>query len=448
MNISTTSLPVFKKQFIYRILYPFVKLLHGIFYHKISVSGLENIPDGTPVLIAANHQNALMDALAVLFASPRPVGFMARADIFKKPAIAAILNMLKILPVYRIRDGFDSLDNNKEAFDQAIAVLQSGTPVCLLPEGSHLGEKRLRPLKKGIGRIAFQAQSAQLDPPLVVVPAGIDYSDYFHSGADLNVVFGQAIPIGQFMTQYANNPAIALNQFTRALTQGMKAVMLDLPEQDYALIHDLTRLEQAATKPAQNDPAANTLENLRNSAHRIITLLPQGSEQREIARIGLNHYKAVLKQHGFSPEKLGFRSPGGFSIKPLLFAILLSPLWMAGAIASFVPLSIARKLASSSRDPHFANSIRFGATILVYPLFIILTGIVLAMLPLPPMTIWMLWLAIPITGLVYFRLKRTLHTASISVRLSCLRIFRPLYYQDMLTKYHQTLQTIQPTNKP
>jgi 1-acyl-sn-glycerol-3-phosphate acyltransferase len=106
--------------------------------------GLEKIPADTPVLFAPNHQNALMDALAVLFAARKPVGFLARADIFKKPAIAKTLNLLKILPIYRIRDGVELLGRNQEVFDNTIEVLNSNTPICILPEGNHEGKKQLR----------------------------------------------------------------------------------------------------------------------------------------------------------------------------------------------------------------------------------------------------------------------------------------------------------------
>ena len=57
-----------------------------------------------------------MDALAVLFTHNGQPVFLARADIFKKKMIAAILYFLKILPVYRIRDGFSSLKANDEIF--------------------------------------------------------------------------------------------------------------------------------------------------------------------------------------------------------------------------------------------------------------------------------------------------------------------------------------------
>src|SRR5665811_1721793 len=99
----------FRWPIFFKILYAYVSVIHRIYYKRITVVGYEKIPVKTPVIFAPNHQNALMDAFAVMFPARKHVVFMARADIFKKPAIAKILNMLQILPIYRIRDGYGEL---------------------------------------------------------------------------------------------------------------------------------------------------------------------------------------------------------------------------------------------------------------------------------------------------------------------------------------------------
>ena len=77
---------------------------NNIFYRKIIVVGRENINPDEHLIFAPNHQNALMDALAVLFTHKGQPIFLARADIFKKKTVASLLYFMKILPVYRIRD--------------------------------------------------------------------------------------------------------------------------------------------------------------------------------------------------------------------------------------------------------------------------------------------------------------------------------------------------------
>src|SRR3972149_7412901 len=139
----------------YKILYYLVFLWLKIYYKRIVVRGLENIPKNVPVIFAPNHQNALMDAFAVLLPlNSKPV-FLARADVFAGKMVTKFLKFAKIMPIYRIRDGIDTLQKNEEIFNQAIKVLENKNKLVILPEGNHSGFRRLRALKKGISRIAF-----------------------------------------------------------------------------------------------------------------------------------------------------------------------------------------------------------------------------------------------------------------------------------------------------
>ena len=149
-----------------------------VFYRKIIVVGSENINPEHHLIYAPNHQNALMDALAVLFTHKGQPVFLARADIFRKKAIASFLYFIKMLPVYRIRDGFSSLKSNDEIFQKTIEVLKHRNGLVILPEGDHAGFRRLRQLKKGICRIAFQADEATgFQLKIKIIPVGVDYSN-------------------------------------------------------------------------------------------------------------------------------------------------------------------------------------------------------------------------------------------------------------------------------
>src|SRR6056297_3984123 len=84
--------------------------------------------------------------------------FFWRVHIFKHPLIARILTFLKLLPIYRIRDGYESLQRNDWILEKVGDLLQHKRSLVIFPEGNHSAERRLRPLKKGICRIAFQAE--------------------------------------------------------------------------------------------------------------------------------------------------------------------------------------------------------------------------------------------------------------------------------------------------
>ena len=71
---------------LYSFLRPFVDYhIHKAFRHY-KVVGTENIPENAACIFGANHTNTLMDALVLLKVNREKKVFIARGDIFKKPA--------------------------------------------------------------------------------------------------------------------------------------------------------------------------------------------------------------------------------------------------------------------------------------------------------------------------------------------------------------------------
>ncbi len=101
-----------------------VRIPYSLFYRKINIIGKENIPRNKPIIFAPNHQNALMDPLAMLFSTPKQIVFLARGDIFKGNILITILTFLKILPVYRQHDGKAALKKNNAVFDESVDYLE------------------------------------------------------------------------------------------------------------------------------------------------------------------------------------------------------------------------------------------------------------------------------------------------------------------------------------
>jgi 1-acyl-sn-glycerol-3-phosphate acyltransferase len=229
--------------------YALVKALVGfwhnnVFYRKVIVLGKDNINPDNHLIFAPNHQNALMDALAVLFTQKGQLIFLARADIFKKKRIAALLYFFKILPVYRIRDGFRSVVGNDEIFDKTIDVLRSKNGLVVLPEGNHEGFRRLRQLKKGICRIAFHADEASsFQLKIKIIPVGLEFSHYTRYRQVLTVVYGKPIEVSEFHELYKEKPEIALNELRSKLSFEMKRLMVHIEsEEDYEAIDELRTL--------------------------------------------------------------------------------------------------------------------------------------------------------------------------------------------------------------
>ncbi|HYB41337.1 MAG TPA: 1-acyl-sn-glycerol-3-phosphate acyltransferase, partial [Candidatus Methylomirabilis sp.] len=75
----------------YRIVRFLARLLLGLFYRRIEVVGGEHIPHSGPLIIAANHHNALVDPMLVMAAIPRSLTILAAAPLFRNPVMGPLL---------------------------------------------------------------------------------------------------------------------------------------------------------------------------------------------------------------------------------------------------------------------------------------------------------------------------------------------------------------------
>ena len=190
-------------------------------YRRMKVRGV--IPDEKAVLICPNHTNTLMDALVVLRSRKAPTVFGARADIFSQPTVAKILRFLKILPMVRRRDGIRNVLRNYETMEEVQDVLANDTPFCMFPEGRHNPGRELQPLQKGVARMAFQSAAVR---PTLVVPVGINYSDFFHYRGSCELVYGDPIDVNAFLAANQDQPeGVQYQTFLAELSGRMSALI-------------------------------------------------------------------------------------------------------------------------------------------------------------------------------------------------------------------------------
>lgn len=205
------------KDGLYAFLRPYVDWLFRRSYRSFRYEGLEKIPTDGAVIFAPNHTNALCDAMAILGIDHGQKVFVARADIFKDPKKAKILNWLKIMPINRVRDGWEEVRHNDETMNKAVEVLRDGVPFCIFAEGTHHPDRTILPLSKGIFRIALQANdSFGQDKPIYIVPVGIEYGDFFHLWTSVKVTIGEAINVTAFSSQHS---ALSYPQLMMALRE-------------------------------------------------------------------------------------------------------------------------------------------------------------------------------------------------------------------------------------
>ncbi len=180
-----------------KIIYLFIKIwiktsLH-LYYRRIKVFGLANIPIDKPVMFLPNHQNALLDPLLIAVDCNRKPYFLTRSDVFKSSILNHLFELVRMIPIYRIRDGRDSLKNNDEVFDKCVKLLLQKESLLMFPEANHGLKRQIRPLSKGFSRILFKAFEHDPNLDVQIVPVGLNYVDAENFPDEVAIYFGKPI---------------------------------------------------------------------------------------------------------------------------------------------------------------------------------------------------------------------------------------------------------------
>jgi len=350
---------------------------NNVFYRKVIVLGRENINPDDPLIFAPNHQNALMDALAVLFTHKGQPIFLARADIFKKRAVAAVLYFLKILPVYRIRDGFSSLKGNDEIFLKTIDVLKSRNGLVILPEGDHAGFRRLRQLKKGICRVAFQSDEATgFTLKIKIIPVALEFSNYSRFRQVLTVEYGKPIEVSEYFDLYKVSPERALNELRARLSNEMKGIMIHIEsEEDYEAIDELRSMINGRFSDDIKVPKLLRDRILVNKMKALKTSDPALYSKICSLSLDIKKKSKELKTDYRLLEKR--KHPLGWLIAGMIGVTVTFPLFIYGNIFNLTFLEIPNLQIRKIKDPQFHSSIRYGISLALafvfLPIYLILS---------------------------------------------------------------------------
>lgn len=362
------------KSFAYNVLKVYAQLGYLCYYKKIRVRYDEPIPKNAAIIFAPNHQNALLDALSVLYAIPERAVFMARADIFKNKWIAKILRFLKILPIFRIRDGYESLGNNDAVFNEAMEVLLRRNRLVILPEGNHEGFRKLRTLKKGLARIAFQAQlKAGMEQDIFIVPVGLDYVPYFKFRGNLSVHYGKAIKVKDFLPVYMDNQAKGLNDLTDHLAEKIKDLIVHIEHEDYDLIYNA--VEKLTPAFISKSGIKSEFEARVELSGKIQKDLNSDHPERNGFLLELKDYIRYIKCLKIIDFKLS-NSLFITAFKSIVMAGIF-PFWICSKIINSLPVFLLKRFIKKIKDVQFHSSLVYGIGIFLFPLYyLLLSGVV------------------------------------------------------------------------
>jgi len=167
--------------------YRFAKWLVGPLYRiafRMRVEGVENVPMQGGVILCANHSSG-HDPVMVGVASPRPVIFMAKEELFRNPFLRVLIRALGAFPVRRGHP-------DRAALRRALEVLESGGCFGVFPEGTRVRGADLGKAEPGTAYLALKSGAT-------VIPVGVSSS--YRLFRPTVVRFGQAVDLSAYQTE-------------------------------------------------------------------------------------------------------------------------------------------------------------------------------------------------------------------------------------------------------
>lgn len=114
----------------------------------LHVDGLEFIPQQGPCILAANHLTNF-DVFPLQLSLPRPLFFMAKAELFNNLLISWLIRQLGAFPIHRgVSDQW--------ALTHSLKVLDNQLILAMFPEGTRSRGRGLSVAKTGAARMAIE----------------------------------------------------------------------------------------------------------------------------------------------------------------------------------------------------------------------------------------------------------------------------------------------------
>lgn len=317
-----------------------------------------------------------MDPLALVVSNPLQTVWLARADLFKSRLARPFLKFLKMLPVYRIRDGKENLSNNDHVFKQVISVLEGGHSVALFPEAAHSGKRQMLPHKKAIPRIALEAEAKHgFNLGLMIVPVGIFYDHYWKFNRTLIVKYGEPIAIDAYKDMYAENPGGAMLALRDEILQNIVPLVLDIKSEQHYEVYEQARVvaETEFSKPtADPDPDIQKFEAARRVVARMEAL--EDTDPSRFDRIvdQVEKYSGQLRNADITDLVVSACRKLGFSevLKDFFLAFITLPVVVFGFLANILPYSVPRVFFRKKvKDYAFLSTFNFAFGLVLFPVF-------------------------------------------------------------------------------
>jgi glycerol-3-phosphate O-acyltransferase/dihydroxyacetone phosphate acyltransferase len=379
------------------ILYGVLRAIAGMalrwFYRDVRVRHANRVPrDATPLVLAVNHPNALVDALLVGWMLPRRMTITAKATLFDNPVVAWFLRVAGVVPLRRASDERRRLTaaagraepvdpaRNTEAFRAILDRLESGGAVLIFPEGKSHDEPALAPLRTGAARIALQAFRERRMQSLAILPIGLIFEQKDAPRSRVLIDVGEPLSVGAWMTAVGSTGAV--DALTQEIDRRLRDVTLNYATTDEAartqgLARVFTSLLGDPLPIGTDRPLEDQVELERRLAQARRLLESEHADPTLRARAEqlldrLDAFEQTLRREGITLDDVAIpidrRHGARFAVREGALLAGVGPIALWGRLNHWLPFRLARMLGErdiASRDQPAMRTILAGLVLVI-----------------------------------------------------------------------------------
>jgi 1-acyl-sn-glycerol-3-phosphate acyltransferase len=404
------------------------------------------VPREGPLVILANHPNALIDPLLVGTSVPRPVLLTAKATLFEHRALAWLLRAAGVVPLRRAKDETGETaarsvtpERNAQAFARVTSALREHRAVLVFPEGISHDDPTLAPLKSGAARMALQAHREGV-AGIRLLPIGLVFEAKERPGSRVLLRVGDALDLDTWLARHTNEA----QGLTQELETRLRTVTLNFASAERAA--RAVRLARVLVAVAGAPSPVDAPESLHVEAATAVRVdaavegladaPPHVTAAADALVSRLDAIDHELRQRGIrlADVRISTRLPDAmaFVVREMPLAVLGMIAVALGWATHWLPLRAARSLAvrsltgNPSRDQPAMRTILFGLLAVLF--WYVAQFVVLMRLAGPVVALG--WLAITFAAAHALRLRggrlqRALHRARSFLALRADPSFQP-----------------------
>ncbi len=354
------------------------------YYRDIEIVGLERVPAQGPVILVANHWNALVDALIIGTSVTRPVRLTAKATLLDNPATRLLLRAIGVIPLRRASDEHPRGDapvaegRNAQSFAALLDALDRGEVVLIFPEGRSHSEPSLAPLKTGCARIALMAQAERRIQHLPIIPIGLTFEDKGRPWSRVMMHVGRAVVPGA--TRHPDHPPAtdpslhhasptlspaAVRTLTAHVDAALREVTLNFDSlDDAARVRDVAALltkvlDRVRPVEAPDPPLSDAMriaQRLEAARQQLPSTTPETVDAANAFIARLDTFRVRMRAVGVPINDLwmpiSLASGAWFIVRESAITAASLPMSVWGRINHWIPFTLARWVGrATARNP-------------------------------------------------------------------------------------------------